>query len=90
MSSFEELTSSNIGELAERVARFDPGPWTTHVGTPKEVVLDYPCTQIQGMAEIIRNLDKSAGDPELQACDDLLTVLLWALKSSDDVTIVNT
>ncbi|XPS76197.1 hypothetical protein M3J09_008253 [Ascochyta lentis] len=84
----DELAASNYRDLVADVKRFDPGPWTTHVGPPKEVAVDDPHTQVQGMAEMIRNLETSKEDPELQTLDAEFTVLLWALKSSGNVQIM--
>jgi hypothetical protein len=52
------------------------------------VVPDNPKTQLQGMADTIRNLDESAMDLELQTLDDRFVVLLWALKTSSNVQLV--
>ena len=81
------LTTSELRELADHVNRFDPGPRTAHTGPPRESVED-PKTQVQNMAEIIRGLDASAGDPELHVFDDQLTIFLWAVKSSGKVQIL--
>ncbi|KAF2630464.1 hypothetical protein BU25DRAFT_484597 [Macroventuria anomochaeta] len=84
----EELTAFRLRELVENVERFDPGPWTTHVGLPQQLVEDDSKTQVQGMTKIIRNLDATTKDPELQVFDDQFTVLLRALKSPGNVQII--
>ncbi|KZM27098.1 hypothetical protein ST47_g1758 [Ascochyta rabiei] len=80
-----ELSVLEYRELAASVQRFDPGPWTTHVGPPIEVELDDPHTQVQVMAEIIRNLNTNAENPILQTQNDQLMSLFWALSSSGSV-----
>lgn len=83
----ENLTTSELQRLADDVNKFDPGPWTTHFGPPQEVAEDTE-TQVQGLAEVIRNLDATAEDLELQELDDQSTILLWALKSIGKVHIL--
>ena len=80
-----KLTVAEYRTLAENVQRFDPGPWTTHVGRPREVMPVEAKLQLQGMADIIRNLDETLMDPALQTLDDQLAVLLWALTTSSQV-----
>jgi hypothetical protein len=84
-----DLTSFELDCLASQVKDFDPAPWTTHFGPPQQVVED-ASTQLRGMAEVIRSLDASVGDPDLQGLDDQSTILLWALKSIGEVQILET
>jgi hypothetical protein len=84
----KELTILDYRQLTEAVERFDPGPWTTHVGLSEKAEPDDPISQVQGMAEVIRNLDTTAEDPELRTLDDQFTVLLWAFKTSGSVQVL--
>lgn len=82
-----KLTTSELGRIVDDVGRFDPGPWKTHYGSQQEPVEDAR-TQLIGVAEVIRNLDTTADDPELLELDDHLTVVLWALKSNSRVQVL--
>lgn len=82
----EDLTVAEAGSLVDQVEQFDRVPWT-HYGPPEEIVEDSD-TSLRGMAEVIRNLDSTANDPELQGLSDQFTVLLWALKSVGEVQML--
>lgn len=83
----EELSVLQLCELAESVARFDPGPWTSHTRIPQEP-LDDPKTQIKELADAIRNLDIFSQHPGLHGLDDQLTVLSWVFLSPGNVDLL--
>lgn len=83
----KQLPISKLRELTDSVIRFDPGPWTTHVGTLREPV-EHSKTQIQGMAEVIRSLDMFEKAPDLHGLDDELTILAYGLNSPGHVQIL--
>ncbi|KAF3038082.1 hypothetical protein E8E12_002132 [Didymella heteroderae] len=83
----EDLTTSELDNLADQVKSFDPVPWTTHYGLPEQIVED-PDATLQGMAEVVRNLDTTAIDPDLEGLDDRSTLLIWLLKSIGEVEVL--
>jgi len=84
----EEPQLDEIRDLAKLVTRFDPELCRTQEEPQSEDEgQEDPETQIRGMAEVIRNLDGSAEDPDLQMLDDRATVLLWAFKACSYVEI---
>ncbi|KAJ4324118.1 hypothetical protein N0V94_001473 [Neodidymelliopsis sp. IMI 364377] len=88
LKTAEETTAHQYRKLAEDVKRFDPAPWVTHVGPPNDAEFDDPIAQVRDIAEIVRNLDTFVEDPGLQALDDSFTVLLWALKDSNEIQVI--
>jgi hypothetical protein len=86
----QNLTILDYRTLTDAVERFDPGPWTTHFVPPEpEPQLEDAETQIRGMADIIRNEDSYRHDPGLHNLPDHFMMILWALKTSDSVQVVN-
>ncbi|KAJ4988664.1 hypothetical protein SVAN01_05797 [Stagonosporopsis vannaccii] len=83
----EGLSIPQLRELVDSVAKFDPGPWTSHENVP-QWPSDDPKTQIKELANVIRNLNTCAECPDLHTLDDQLTVLLWSLISSSKVELL--
>jgi hypothetical protein len=91
IAPIKNLTMLDYRILADSVLRLDPGPWTTHQGPPPEPEPEEPEepeTEIQRMAEIIRNEDTYMNDPDLHSLPDALMITLWALKTSSNVEVV--
>lgn len=82
-----DLTPSELKKLVNQVTKFDPVSWTTHYGPPEQVEEDSE-TLLRSMADVVRNLDQTAKDPDLQGLNDQLTVLFDALKSIGEVQIL--
>jgi hypothetical protein len=87
LKSPKHLMTFELNDLVTQVTEFDPVPWTTHNGPPQQIVED-PESSMRSMAEVIRNLDKTAEDPDLQGLNDQVTILLWALKSIGEVQVL--
>jgi hypothetical protein len=87
LKSPKHLMTSELNDLVTQVTEFDPVPWTTHNGPPQQIVED-PESSMRSMAEVIRNLDETAEDPDLQGLNDQFTILLWALKSIGEVQVL--
>jgi hypothetical protein len=88
ITPMKNLTIVDYRTLADSVLRLDPGPWTTHQGPPPEPEPEDPETEIQRMAEIIRNEGTYMNDPDLHSLPDALMITLWALKTSSNVEVV--
>ena len=84
----QNLTMLDYRMLAEAVEEFDPGPWTTHFDLHPEPEVEDAETQIRGMAEVIRNEDSYKTDKELHNLPDEFMIMLWALKTSDKVRVI--
>jgi hypothetical protein len=84
----ENLTTLDYRALADSVARFDPGPWTTHQGPPLKPGPEDQLEQIRGIAEVIRNESSYEEDAQLHCLPDEAMIMLWAFKTSPDVEIV--
>ncbi|KAF3049676.1 hypothetical protein E8E11_009716 [Didymella keratinophila] len=82
----EDLTISELDALVDKVTEFDPMPWTTRHGPLEPVEEDLET--LRSMAEVIRSLDETAKDLDLQGLNDQSTVLLWALSSVGEVEIL--
>jgi hypothetical protein len=74
--------------LADSVQRFDPGPWTTHQGPPREPELEEPRDQIRGMADVIRNEETYQTDTDLHSLPDELMIMAWAMKTASNLEII--
>lgn len=75
--------------LAECVARFDPGPWTTHyVPLPEHEEPEDPAVVVKEMADIVRKEDSYKDDEALHMLPDDLMLLSWALKTSENMEVV--
>lgn len=83
----DELSTSQLREIAESTAKFDPGPWTSHTSIPRQPPDDSKI-QMKEMAEIVRNLNTFTECPDLHALDDQLILLSWGLMSSVNVEIL--
>ncbi|KAF2128335.1 hypothetical protein P153DRAFT_35007 [Dothidotthia symphoricarpi CBS 119687] len=91
VKSTETLTILDYRDLTEATKRFDPGPFigeNWHVGPPKPPEPEDRAAQIMGMADVIRNEITFKDDPELHALPDELMILLWAMKTSTNVEVV--
>lgn len=88
LKPMKHLTMLDYRNLAEAIQRFDPGPWTTHQGPPPDPEPESAEDQIHGVAEVIRNEDSYKNDPALHSLPDDMMVLLWGLKISPNVKVV--
>lgn len=84
----ESLTVVDYRTFTDAVNRFDPGPWTTHFDQFPEPEPEDPQTQIQGIAELIRNEDSYKNAPELHGLPDDTMIMLWAFKTSPGVEVI--
>jgi hypothetical protein len=82
------LTVLDYYNLAEQVEYNDPGPWTTHWDPNPSPPPEDPLEEIQGMAEVIRNEESYKNDSSLHELPDELMILLWALKTSPSVQVL--
>jgi hypothetical protein len=82
------LTVLDYRALAESVALFDPGPWTTHQGPPPQPEPEDRLEQIRGIAEVIRNESSYKEDAQLHSLPDEAMIMLWAFKTSPNVEVV--
>ncbi|KAF2999276.1 hypothetical protein E8E13_003868 [Curvularia kusanoi] len=83
----EEPLPYEICDLADLVTGPDPELRMHEEFEPEVEEQEDLQTQIRGMAEVIRNLDGSAEDPDLYMLDDRATVLLWAFKACGNVEV---
>ena len=89
MNFKNDLTDFDYQVLTDAVEQFDPGPWTTHFDQFPEVEPEDPLTQIAGMAEVIRREDSYKNDVKLQSLRDDHLIMLWALKTSKGVEVID-
>jgi hypothetical protein len=75
--------------LADAVARFDPGPWTSHYGPSAPPKPEDPATQIAGIAAVVRNEESYKMDAGLHGLPEEALILMWAFKTSADVEILD-
>ncbi len=83
-----KTTILDIRNFADAVARFDPGPWTTHFDPFPLPEPEDPEVQIKGMADIIRNEVSYKNDPQLHTLPDDMMVMLWALKTAPGIKVI--
>jgi hypothetical protein len=77
----EKPTILDYRNFADRVQRFDPGPWTTHQSVAPVPEPEETLNQLRGMADLIRNENDYTSDTALHSLPDDFMILAWAMKS---------
>jgi hypothetical protein len=88
IEALQHLTTSDYHDLVDAVTRFDPQPWTTHAGPPKQPERVDPATRTKEMAQTIRLLESYENDTQLHALPDGVLMFMWALTVTPGVEIV--
>lgn len=89
LSFKNHLTILDYRILTDAVSQFDPGPWTAHFDQFPEAEPEDAQTQIAGIAKVIRNEDSYKNDVTLHGLRDDCMIMLWALKTSAGVEVVD-
>jgi hypothetical protein len=81
MKPIANPTVIDLRTLCDAVAHFDPTPAkTTHFNQFPTPPLEDAQTQIEGMAEMIRNEQSYKDNPELAGLPDGVMVFMWAMR----------